>query len=264
MDNFILLAIISGIGIAFITGLLGCFVVWKKMAYFGESLGHSAVLGIGIGLLLGIGDNIAVLLVIITFSLIVTYLQNKEAFSNDLILAVLAHGLLSIGIILISINPDPNFNLHSFLFGDILTVSLNEIFLIFLSAIFIYLIILTNWKALLITIISKDLAKSQNINNFKIELLFTFTMALAVAISIKIIGALLITSMLIIPSSCAKQLVNNPKNMVIISIIISILSILIGILCSYYFDIPSGPAIILTSFSAFFIINLLKSKKLVD
>jgi len=87
---------------------------------------------------------------------------------------------------------------------------------------------------------------------------------LAVAISIKIIGALLITSMLIIPSSCAKQLVNNPKNMVIISIIISILSILIGILCSYYFDIPSGPAIILTSFSAFFIINLLKSKKLVD
>ncbi len=258
MDDFIINAIISGIGIALITGLLGCFVVWKKMSYFGESLGHSAILGIGIGIILGINHDISIILVIVIFALLLTYLQNKEALSNDTILGILAHGALSIGIILISLSDNVNFNLHSFLFGDILIVNTTQIYSIFAGAIVIYLVIILNWKSLILSTISRDLAKSQNISNFKMDLLLTIIMAIAIAASIKIIGALLITSMLVIPPATAKQLVKNPKNMVIISTLIAILSILFGILSSYHFDIPSGPAIILISFILFFVVTLLK------
>jgi zinc transport system permease protein len=258
MDNFIINSIIAGIGIALITGLLGCFVVWRKMSYFGESLGHGAILGVGAGIILGINQSLSIILVILIFAALLTYLQNRKAFSNDTILGILAHGALAMGIILISVSDNSSFNLHAFLFGDILLVGVKEIYLIFFSAIIIYAIILCNWKAIILSTISKDLARSQNISNFKMDLLLTTTMALAVAISIQIIGALLITSMLIIPPATAKQLARNPKNMVIISTIIAILSVLAGLLTSYQFDIPSGPAIILSSFILFIIITFVK------
>ena len=258
MDNFIVNAIIAGLGIALITGLLGCFVVWKKMAYFGDSLSHSAVLGIGLGLYFGINYHISIIFIILIFALLLTYLQNRSAFSSDTILGILAHSSLSIGIIFISLSQNMTFNLHSLLFGDILIVSNNEIYFIFLTAFFIYLVIALNWKSLILNIINKDLARSQNISNFKMDLILTLLMGLAIAVSIQIIGVLLIISMLIIPASSAKQLVSNPKNMVIISTIITIITLLIGILFSYHFDIPSGPAIIATNFVLFIGIALLK------
>lgn len=258
MDNFILNAILAGVGIALITGLLGCFVVWKKMAYFGDSLSHSAVLGIGIGLYLGINYNISIIFIILIFALLLSYLQNRSSFSNDTLLGILAHGSLSIGIIFISMSKNTNFNLEAILFGDILVVSKLEIYSIYLIAILVYVLIICNWKSLLLNIINKDLAKSQNINNFKMDLILTSLMALVIAVSIQIIGVLLIISMLIIPASTAKQLVNNPRNMVIISTIIAILTLLAGILLSYNFDIPSGPAIIMVNFVLFLIVTLVK------
>jgi zinc transport system permease protein len=257
MDSFIINAIISGIGIALITGLLGCFVVWRKMAYFGESLGHSAMLGIGAGILMGVNSDISIIVTILIFALVLTYLQSKNLFSDDIILGVLAHGALSIGVILISLS-DTSFNLHSFLFGEILAVTNKEIYFIFLVALIIYFVMIFNWKSLLTNIISRDLAKSQNISNFKMDLVLSSMLALGVAVSIKIIGILLVTSMLIIPPATAKQLVKNPKNMVITSIILASLALLFGILSSYHFDVPSGPAIVLVSFVIFFIITLVR------
>lgn len=258
MDNFIINAIIAGVGIALITGLLGCFVVWKKMSYFGDSLSHSAVLGIGLGFYFGINYHISIIFIILLFALLLTYLQNRSSFSNDTLLGILAHGSLSVGIILISLAPDLNFNLHSMLFGDILLVNNNQIYFIFLTAIFIYLVIFLNWKGLILNIINKDLARSQNISNFRMDLLLTLMMGLAIAVSIQIIGVLLIVSMLIIPASSAKQLVNDPKNMVIMATIIAILTLLLGIFFSYHFDIPSGPAIIAINFALFLGITLVK------
>jgi zinc transport system permease protein len=258
MDNFILNAIIAGIGIALISGLLGCFVIWRKMSYFGDSLGHSAVLGIGLGIIIGINYNISIIAVIILFSILLTYIQSKGIFSNDAILGILAHGALSIGIILISLSDAAYFDLHSFLFGNILIVSRWGILSIFLVVAIVYVIIITNWKALILSTISRDLARSNGINTTKMDLLLTISMALTIAVSIQIIGVLLITSMLIIPAATSRQIVSGPKNMAIISILIALLSVLVGILCSYNWDIPTGPAIIAISFILFFIVFLLK------
>ena len=258
IDEFIINAIFCGIGIALISGLMGCFVVWKKMAYFGDSLGHSAVFGVGIGILLGANQDLAIIFTVISFAILFTYLQNKDFFSSDVILGILAHGALSIGIILLSISNNANFNLHALLFGDILAASEKQIYIIFVAAALIYCLIGYNWQALILNTISRDLAKSQNISNFKMDLLLTTIMALVVAISIKIIGALLITSMLIIPPSSAKRLVNNPKSMAVISTLIALLAVICGIALSYYFDIPSGPAIIMISFIIFILTNLTK------
>lgn len=259
MDNFIINAILAGIGTALITGLLGCFVSWKKMAYFGDSLGHSAVLGVGIGMMLNLNYYFGIIFVILAFALFLTYLQSKEHLSNDSILGILAHGCLSFGIIMIGINNNPNFNLHAFLFGDLLLVNMGEIAVIFLIALVIYCLFIYNWKALILSTISRDLARSQNISNLKMDFLIILAMALTVAVSIQIIGALLITSMLIIPPATARQLVNNPRNMVIISIAFSILSLISGIIISYNFDIVCGPAIVACSFVMFFFIMILKS-----
>ena len=140
MDNFIIYAIIAAIGISCITGLLGCFVVWKRMAYFGDSLAHSALLGIAIGYLFSININIGILFIAIIFSILLTYLQHKYILSTDTILGILAHGGIAIGMVMLSLSNYPNFDLHQFLFGDILTISLSEIYYIYFSLICIYAI----------------------------------------------------------------------------------------------------------------------------
>lgn len=260
MDEFIINALICGIGVALICGLLGCFAVWKKMAYFGDSLGHGAIFGIGAGILMGINQDVALIITIVSFAAIFSYLKNKDFLSNDLILGILAHGFLSIGIIMISLSDNSNINLHALLFGDILAASKNQIYLIWAMLVPIYGLILYNWKALIINIVSRDIAKSQNINNFALDFLLTCLMALGVAISIPIIGALLVSSMLIIPPASAKKITKNPSAMVFFASIIAIFSVICGITLSYHFDIPCGPAIIAASFVIFVLSNFSKAR----
>lgn len=257
MEDFIIRAIFAGIGVSFITGLLGCFVVWRKMAYFGDSLAHSALLGIVIGLLFGISNSVGILLVAFCFALLLTYLQDKQILSTDTLLGILAHGSLATGMVLISFLNNQHFDLHSFLFGDILTVTNSEVYTIYGTALLIYAVILFNWQKLILLTISPDLAGAHGINRFFLQMIFILLMTMTVAVSIKIIGVLLITSMLIIPAATARQLANSPRQMAVISVIFGIIAVIAGILLSYYFDTPSGPSIVFSGVIGFIFILLL-------
>lgn len=247
LEPFILKAILAGVGISIVVGALGCFVIWRKMAYLGDSLSHSSLLGIALGLAYGLNLHIAIILICSLFAIILVWLQYKKMLSNDSLLGILSHASLASGMILISLLKTPSIDLYSYLFGDILTVTKSDLMLIYFGAIIILLILFFKWQNFCLITISKDLAKSQNINIFYHQILLMFLMAITIAISIQIVGILLITSLLIIPSASARKFAKSPESMAIIASIFATLSVIFGIISSIFFDIPSGPAIVISA-----------------
>ncbi len=186
------------------------------------------------------------------FGFLFLWLQQSKALSSDTILGVLAHVALAIGIIVISFNKI-KIDLHAILFGDILTVSSNDIWGMYIGVFLAIILILFNWSSLLLVTVDEDLAKAEGINPLYMNLLLTSVLTIVVALSLQVIGLLLITAMLIIPAATARRLVNSPEIMVVASTLIGIFSVIIGIFISYETDVPSGPSIIVVSAVLFFI-----------
>ncbi len=253
LEPFIIRAIIAGVAISMIVGVLGCFVIWRKMAYFGDSLAHSSLLGIALGLLAGISSNIAIIIVCSLFALALVWLQQKKILATDSLLGILAHASLSIGMVVISLLKVPEIDLHAYLFGDILSIDSVDLYWIYGGAIFVFALLFLNWQKLNLITICQDLASSQGVNIFHMQILLMFLMTISVAISIHIFGILLITSMLIIPAASARKLAKSPESMAIIAAIFGCAAIIVGIFAALIFAIPSGPAIVVSSFLLFMI-----------
>ena len=254
-DPFIIRGIVAGIAVALISGLVGCFVVWRRLSYYGESIAHSSLLGAGIGILIGIGINFGVVFICLLFGILFLWLQQSKALSSDTLLGVLAHFALAVGIIVISFNKI-KIDLHAFLFGDILTVSITDIWGMYIGVLIAITLILSNWSSLLLVTLDEDLAKSEGINPLYINILLTTIMTIVVALSLQIIGLLLITAMLIIPAATARRLVNSPEGMVIVATLIGIFSVVFGIYLSVEMDLPSGPSIVVVSSILFFVSHM--------
>ena len=262
-DPFIIRGILAGIAVALISGLVGCFVVWRRMSYYGESIAHSSLLGVGLGILMGIGINLGVIFTCLLFGVLFLWLQQSRVLSSDTLLGVLAHLALSVGVIVISMNR-VKIDIHSFLFGDILTVTQNDLWGMYLAVLVVVIIICLNWSSLLLVTIDEDLAKAEGVNPLFINLLLTSILTIVVAVSIQIIGLLLITSMLIIPAAASRRLVNSPETMAVVATVIGILSVIIGIFLSVEIDAPSGPSIVVVSAVLFFlspVLAMLLNKK---
>ena len=254
-DPFIIRGIIAGIAVALVCGLVGCFVVWRRLSYYGESIAHSSLLGAGIGILFGIGINFGVVFICLLFGILFLWLQQSKALSSDTLLGVLAHFALAVGIIVISFNKI-KIDLHAFLFGDILTVTTTDIWGMYIGVLIAITLIFLNWSSLLLVTLDEDLAKSEGINPLYVNVLLTTIMTIVVALSLQIIGLLLITAMLIIPAATARRLVNSPEGMVIVATLIGIFSVVFGIYLSVQMDLPSGPSIVVVSSILFFVSHM--------
>tara|TARA_Y100001949_G_C15889506_1_gene287478 strand:- start:12 stop:803 length:792 start_codon:yes stop_codon:yes gene_type:complete len=246
IEPFLIRAIIAGIGVAIITGAIGCFVVWRRMAYFGDSLAHSALLGVALGLVLGISTNLGTMIICSVFAILLIWLQQKKVLATDTLLGILAHAALSIGMVTLSLL-ERSVDLHSYLFGDILAVTNHEIYLIIFGGIFVLIFLFFNWSSFVLTTINEKLAKSEGLNTLFNQLLIMLLMTIVVAVSFRIVGLLLITSMLIIPAATARQVANSPEVMAIVSSILGIFAVMLGIYLSLHFDTPSGPSIVVAS-----------------
>lgn len=255
-DPFIIRGILAGIAVALISGLVGCFVVWRRMSYYGESIAHSSLLGVGLGILMGVGINLGIVFTCLLFGILFLFLQQSKVLSSDTLLGVLAHVALAIGIIVISLNKI-KIDIHAFLFGDILTVSTNDLWGMYLGVVIAIILICYNWSSLLLVTIDEDLAKAEGIKPLYINLLFTSILTIVVAVSVQIIGLLLITAMLIIPAAASRRLVNSPELMALVATIIGIISVILGIFLSVELDTPSGPAIVVVSSVLFFLSPIL-------
>ena len=255
IDGFILRALAAGIGVALVCASLGCFVVWRRMAYFGDSLSHSALLGIALGLLWGIGVNAGILVVCVTFALALVWLQHQRILATDTLLGILAHSALSVGMVVISLMELPNFDLHSYLFGDILTVQQSDLIWIYGGGFFVIGVIISHWASLTLMTISEELAQAEGVNTFVANLILLAMMTVVVSVSVRIVGILLVSSLLIIPAATARQWARSPETMALLAGVFGVLSVILGILASGYFDTPSGPSIV-TAAAVIFSITL--------
>ena len=255
IEPFIIRAIIAGVGIAIIAGAIGCFVVWRKMAYFGDSLAHSALLGVALGLVMGISTNLGTIIICSLFAVVLIWLQQKKILATDTLLGILAHSALSVGMVTLSLL-EQSIDLHSYLFGDILAVSSAEIYFILFGGFFVLIFLYFNWSSFVLMTIDEKLAKAEGINIVFYQLLIMLLMTVVVAVSFKIVGLLLITSLLIIPAAAARQLANSPEKMAIISSLLAVLSVAIGVYSSLYLDTPSGPSIVVASTIIFITISV--------
>ncbi len=242
-DPFILHALAAGIGVVVIAGVMGCFVVWRRMAYFGDSLAHSALLGISLGLLTGINVNVGTILVCSSFAILLVWLQQKRVLATDTLLGILAHAALSIGMVTLSFLHQ-RIDLHAYLFGDILTVSGQELAWVYGGGLVVLTLLYANWSSLVLMTIHEDLAKAEGVKTLATQLLFMFLMTIVVAVSIRVVGILLITSMLIIPAATARQFSRSPEAMAFIAAFFGVVSVVVGVLGSLQLDTPSGPTIV--------------------
>lgn len=243
IEPFIVKALIAGILVALIAGCMGCFVVWRRMAYFSDSLAHSALLGIAMGVMLDVNHNLSVMISCICFALFLIWLQRKKVFTTDTLLGILAHGSLAVGVITITLL-EQRMDLHSYLFGDILTVGGEQLWWLFIGGGFVLIALSLNWSSLILMTIHEDLAMAESVRVSRLEILLMLLMTIVVAVSIKIVGILLIASMLIIAPAAARQLSRSPEAMAIFACLIGMIAVVFGIYFSFEFDTPSGPTIV--------------------
>ena len=259
-DDFLFRALVAGIGIALVTGPLGCFVVWRRLSFFGDTLAHSALLGVLLSVSFDINISLSVFAVSSLVALFLLRLQNITNLASDSLLGLLSHSSLAIGLVVLGFLSFIRFDIMGVLFGDILSVSVNDLLIIWIGGATILVVLWRIWKPLFAATVNYELAEAEGMQPDKINVIFTILLAALIAISIKMVGLLLITGMLIIPTAMARNLSNNPKQMVIFSIIGGLLSVFIGLYSSFELNTASGPTIITVAL-ILFILSLTKIQK---
>ena len=259
-DDFFIRALIAGVGIALVTGPLGCFIIWRRLSFFGDTLAHAALLGVTMAVFFEINIAFSVFLISSVVALILLKLQQTTKLPGDALLGLLAHSSLAVGLVVIGFLTSIRFDIMGLLFGDILAVNQYDLLLIWIGGALILLILKFIWRPLFASTVNYELAEAEGMKPDKFNAIFTVLMAAVIAISIKIVGLLLITGMLIMPAAMGRNLSNNPQQMVILSVIAGLLSVIIGLFSSLQFNTPSGPSII-TAALILFCFTLIKFKK---
>lgn len=247
LDDFFTRALVAGIGVALVAGPLGCFIVWRRMAYFGDTLSHAALLGVALSLLLNINTTLAVGAVSVVIATLLVLLRRNETFSSDALLGLLSHSALALGLVCLAFMTWVRVDLLGLLFGDILAVTRIDIALIYAGGGIVLLVLALIWRQLFAATVSPDLAAGEGLRPERTELIFMILTAIVIAISLKIIGALLITALLIIPAAAARRLSTSPEQMAALAAIIGSASVVGGLYASLNYDTPSGPSIVVAA-----------------
>lgn len=261
LDDFFIRAMLAGIGLALITGPIGCFIVWRRMAYFGDTMAHSALLGVGLAMLFDLNIMVSVFLIAFSIAMLLVVLQKRHTLSADSLLGILSHATLAFGLVLVAFMTWIRFDLMSLLFGDILAVSISDLIAIYAGGVLILAGLIKLWRPLLAATISEDIAQAEGLQPELHRTLFMILLALLIAIAMKIVGILLITALLIIPAATARRFALSPEQMAIYAAFIGACSVIAGLFGSLNYDTPSGPSIVVASV-VFFVISLLPWQKL--
>ncbi len=251
IDDFLWRALAGGLGVALIAGPLGCFIVWRRMAYFGDSLAHSALLGIAIGILLGINTTLGIIAAAVALALLLVLLQHQQRLASDTLLGIMAHSGLALGLVVLSFFEGLRIDLMSYLFGDVLAVDYADLLWIYGGGLFALAGLALIWRPLLAITIHEDLARAEGIPVLAVRLAFVLLIAIVIAIAMKIVGILLITSLLIIPAATARGFARTPEQMALLAVLAGGLSVVLGLLGSLQWDTPSGPSVVVAAMALF-------------
>lgn len=247
LDDFVVRAIVGGIGVAAVAGPLGCFVVWRRMAFFGGALAHSALLGVALGALLAVDLTVATVAVCLVLAAFLVLLERQRALATDTILGILAHASLALGLVALSFMETLRVDLMAYLFGDVLAVTRLDLAWIWGGGVVILGALMVLWSGLLRVTLDEELATAEGVPVQAVRLAFMLLMALAVAIGMKIVGILLVVSMLVIPPATARQFARTPEQMAAIAVLTGALAVLAGVGGSLVWDTPAGPSIVVAA-----------------
>lgn len=243
IDLFLIRAALAGIGVALAAGPLGCFVVWRRMAYFGDATAHASVLGVALALILGAPITAGTLVIALAMGLAVSALAAR-GHGMDATLGVMAHSALAFGLVAISFVPGVRVDLSSFLFGDILAVGWSDLMIIYTGAALVLALLAWRWQGLLAATLNPELATAAGVSPRREQLFLTLALALTVALAIKVVGALLIAAMLLVPPATARARARTPEKMAIGAVLIGVIAAIGGLWASLMFDTPAGPSIV--------------------
>lgn len=260
MIEFLLPSIFAGIGIALIAGPLGSFVVWRRMAYFGDTLAHASLMGLALGFLLDINLYLALTICCMALAIILVTLQKQRLVATDTLLGILAHSALSLGLVAVSFLDNIRVDLMSYLFGDLLAVSPTDLMYIYAGVAVIGALLFVFWRPLLSTTVNEDLAAVEGVNVDLMRLIIMLMVGLVIAIGMKFVGALIMTSLLIIPAATARKFTVTPEQMAITASFIGISSVFCGLSLSWFYDTPAGPSVVISAASFFLLAQLVPSR----
>lgn len=251
LDDFFTRALVAGVGLALTVGPLGCFVVWRRMAYFGDTMAHSALLGVALAFLFEINLMAGVFIVAALASIALLFLQRQGTLSTDALLGILSHSTLALGLVMVAFMSWIRIDLMGFLFGDILAVSRADIAVIYGGGALVLVVLAWLWRPLLAATVNTEIAEAEGLRPERARFIFMLLMAAVIAIAMKIVGILLITSLLIIPAAAARRFAGTPETMAVAASFAGALAVVGGLSASLRFDTPSGPSIVVAALVLF-------------
>ncbi|MEZ8063998.1 MULTISPECIES: zinc ABC transporter permease subunit ZnuB [Vibrio] len=260
MLEFLLPSILAGLGIALIAGPLGSFVVWRKMAYFGDTLAHASLMGLALGFLFNINLYLALLICCLMLAVLLVTLQKQKLVATDTLLGILAHSALSLGLVAVSFLDNVRVDLMSYLFGDLLAVSPTDLVFIYAGAAVIGLVLAIFWRPLLSTTVNEDLAAVDGINIDLMRLILMLLVGIVIAVGMKFVGALIMTSLLIIPAATARKFANTPEQMAFLASIIGSIAVFGGLSLSWFYDTPAGPSVVISAAAMFMLSQMYRTR----
>ena len=259
MDEFLVRALLAALGVAAVAGPLGSFVVWRRMAYFGDTLSHSALLGVTLGFLLGIDPTIGIIGICAAVALLLALGQRQSVLASDTLLGILSHGALSLGLVSLAFMETLRVDLIGYLLGDVLSVTWNDITVVYIGGAVVLGILAWLWRPLLAITVHEDLARVEGVPVRQIQIAFMMIIAVTIAIAMKVVGILLITSLLIIPAAAARAVSKTPEQMALVASLVGMVAVLGGLAGSFQWDLPSGPAIV-TAAALLFALSLISRR----
>lgn len=256
MFDILFPSVLAGLGIAIIAGPLGSLVVWRKMAYFGDTLAHASLLGLALGFLLDVNLYLALVVCCLALAVLLAILQEQKVVATDTLLGILAHSSLSLGLVAVSFLDNVRVDLMSYLFGDLLAVSPTDLIFIYAGGLVILLLLMYFWQPLLSSSINEELASVEGINVPLMRVVLMLLVGLVIAVGMKFVGALIITSLLIIPAATARRFARTPEQMAIGASCIGIISVFGGLSLSWFYDTPAGPSVVICAAGIFLLSQL--------
>ncbi|WP_213878140.1 zinc ABC transporter permease subunit ZnuB [Pseudomonas sp. dw_358] len=244
MADFLLYALLAGLALAIVAGPLGSFVVWRRMAYFGDTLSHAALLGVAMGFLLNVSPTLAVTVGCLLLAVILVTLQHRQPLASDTLLGILAPSTLSLGLVALSFMHDVRIDLMAYLFGDLLAISPSDLYWILGGSAVVLAVVLSLWRPLLAVTVHEELARVEGLPVATLRMALMLLIAIVIAVAMKIVGVLLITSLLIIPAAAAQRHARSPEQMALGASVLGVIAVCGGLGLSWFKDTPAGPSIV--------------------
>lgn len=256
MDEFLARALAGGVGLALVAGPFGCFVVWRRMAYFGDTLAHAALLGVVLGALLEVDFSIGIAALSLAVAVFLAFMQGQKRLSSDTLLGIIAHGSLAIGLVVLALMRDARVNLMGWLLGDILAIGWDDVAVIWAGGAVLLGALALVWRSLVAMIVDEDLAQVEGHGVARARLVLMVLVALVVAAAMKVVGVLLVTALLVIPAAAARRFARTPEQMAVLASILGAVAVTAGLAGSWRFDTPSGPSVVVAAVILFLLAQM--------